>query len=269
MGWREQREVDFPRGVRFYPLDRGFGPQIHVQGGLSCARMDKKLSFNLNLFQELQVGDEKIHVIVSDGYRGARHPLARDLCMYRLGLFNMYLSDAFCTGNLKRSIESLFRRVKQGTQNRIQELMQVEKDERDWEKEDDEVESIHTIREDEWLPEMHSTVIAVKGNVVAVGGPGAFVVALVGSQGLKWLTPEDAGNVNVVEATKQPRDLFIVATLSLKKLAAHAIEEASRGDVVQTAEALSVLDPADKDSTVLVISTPLDPALAKSTCSPD
>ncbi|EFJ14243.1 hypothetical protein SELMODRAFT_423783 [Selaginella moellendorffii] len=245
-----QREVNCPRGVRFYPLDCGFGPQIH---GLSCARMDKKLSFNLNLFQELQVGDEKIHVIVSDGYRGARHPLARDLCLYRLGLFNMCLSEAFCTNrNLRCSIESLFCRVKQRTQDRIQELIQVEEDEKDWEKDDD-VESIHTIQEDQWLPELHSTVIAIKGNAVVVGGPGAFVVALVCSEGLKWLTPKDDGNMNLLEATKQPEDILILATLSFKKLDSLTIKEAVGTDVVQTTKVLSELDPADKDSTVLVV----------------
>ncbi|EFJ20906.1 hypothetical protein SELMODRAFT_417983 [Selaginella moellendorffii] len=174
-------------------------------------------------------------------------------------LLALLLRHLFFLGiTVAQAIETLFSRVKVGIRVRIQELIRLEderkrlkeerKNEEDWDW-DDEDESIRTIQDNEWLPELYSNVIVLKGSHIAVSGP-AFLVALVGGNRFRRLTSK---KLEVVEAEIQPQDLLIVSSWSLETLCVPMIKQIimrERDNIVSAAEALLAADP-DEESTVL------------------
>ncbi|EFJ24561.1 hypothetical protein SELMODRAFT_414732 [Selaginella moellendorffii] len=236
------------RGERFYSQPGCFGPQVH-HDGIVFARVDKpeaSSSFN----------GEPIHFIVSEGHRGTRHSWAPDLALYRLEMFNNYYEKTLTSGiTVAQGIETLF-----SSWVFKQELIQVEEEEKRLKEErkiegdsdsDDEDESIGTIQDNEWLPELHSNVIVLKGSHIAVSGP-AFLVALVGGSHFRRLTSQ---KLEVVEAEIQPEDLLLVSSLSLEELGVPKIKQIVMrerdNNIVSAAAALLAADP-DEESTVLV-----------------
>ncbi|EFJ08126.1 hypothetical protein SELMODRAFT_429209 [Selaginella moellendorffii] len=211
------------RGERFYSQPGCFGPQVH-HDGIVFARVDKLVASYLTLFQKVIVNGEPIHFIVSEGHRGTRHSWAPDLALYRLEMFNNYYEKTLTSGiTVAQAIETLFSRVKLGIRARIQELIQ----------------------DNEWLPELHSNVIVLKGSHIAVSGP-TFLVALVGGSHFRRLTSQ---KLEVVEAEIQPEDLLIVSSLSLEEF--QIVMRERDNNIVSAAAALLAADP-DEESTVLV-----------------
>ncbi|EFJ08917.1 hypothetical protein SELMODRAFT_428451 [Selaginella moellendorffii] len=194
--------------------------------------MDKRRSLNVHLFKELQISGESLSLIVSDGWRRARHPLAYDLVIDRLEYFNIHMLEALScsSAGLGEGIEKLFNSVESLTRARIPQIKSVEH----MYLEDCIPAVIQSRRlflawkltnhsqEHEWLPKFHSN----------------------------WLTPKGP-QVTMLNQSMLPNEILVMGPPSMEELDISVIaRSAARNyyNVVGICEELSDLDPAQESA---------------------
>ncbi|EFJ12997.1 hypothetical protein SELMODRAFT_424850 [Selaginella moellendorffii] len=242
------------QGGIWYP---GSGRQIHVDNLVSCARIDKQQPCNLSFITSLDVEGKTIILVVLDGC-GSHNKRATSLTHERVYTFQDLCSEAFESHrDLSHAIEYLMSRVTTAIEGRVQDLREDEKEMEEiraqWtyddsdDIQDEPLESMDTLKAQDWTPSFHSTVVAISGSDIAVGGPGAFATALVdcSTGDATWLAPGS------MTARIKPNDVLVLGPrdLPLDKVTPTI---ARRGESVDIAELLSSLT-AENESTVLCV----------------